>query len=63
MGGLYENIKILYVVMKNIVVIICLLISVILACENMCSGHGVCQKKDKCECYPGWGAADCSERI
>lgn len=39
-----------------------IIISLSFACENQCSGHGECQKQDKCECYPGWGAADCSQR-
>lgn len=31
-------------------------------CANACSGHGNCASQDQCECYPGWQAADCSER-
>ena len=31
-------------------------------CANACSGHGDCAVKDQCTCYPGWQAADCSER-
>lgn len=42
---------------------ILILIGVIRCCNNMCNGHGECLKRDKCECYPGWGGADCSLSI
>ncbi len=31
-------------------------------CPNLCSGHGSCGAFDRCTCYPGWQAADCSQR-
>lgn len=31
-------------------------------CQHGCSGHGSCNIYDACECWPGWGAADCSKR-
>lgn len=40
-----------------------LLLVSILACTNYCNAHGSCEKGDRCACFPGWGAADCSERM
>jgi len=31
-------------------------------CPNSCSGHGTCEKNNKCRCYPDYGDADCSAR-
>ena len=31
-------------------------------CPSYCSGHGECQENDICECFPGFGEADCSVR-
>lgn len=47
----------------NYILLLLILITTVMCCENMCSGHGECTKKDKCVCYPGWGAADCSQSI
>eukprot|EP01038_Epipyxis_sp_PR26KG_P008635 gene8635-11670_t len=39
------------------------------ACDNNCSGHGICQTDDVCKCYDNWGvgmahdSGDCSERV
>lgn len=50
--------------MKNTaVLLLCYIFIITYACQNMCNGHGDCAKKDKCECYPGWGGADCSLSI
>lgn len=43
--------------------VIPLLLVSILACTNYCNAHGTCEKGDRCACFPGWGGADCSERI
>ena len=32
-------------------------------CPNACSGHGFCLINDACQCFRGWMATDCSERI
>jgi len=31
-------------------------------CPSYCSGHGECTENDICECFPGFGEADCSKR-
>eukprot|EP00750_Incisomonas_marina_P000918 INCI10720.1.p1 GENE.INCI10720.1~~INCI10720.1.p1 ORF type:complete len:710 (+),score=111.49 INCI10720.1:76-2130(+) len=31
-------------------------------CPSYCSGHGECTENDICECFPGFGEADCSVR-
>lgn len=31
-------------------------------CPSYCSGHGECTDNDICECFPGFGEADCSVR-
>ena len=31
-------------------------------CPSYCSGHGECVENDICECFPGFGEADCSVR-
>jgi len=31
-------------------------------CPSYCSGHGECTENDICECFPGFGEADCSTR-
>jgi len=39
------------------------------ACDNACSGHGVCMTDDVCKCFDNWGigqthdSGDCSDRI
>lgn len=38
-------------------------ISLSIACENGCSGHGDCEANDKCVCYPGWGGSNCDLSI
>lgn len=48
--------------MKILLLILCS-ISLIIACNNYCSGHGTCELKEKCSCFPGWGGADCQLRI
>ncbi len=32
-------------------------------CPNACSRHGQCLPTDRCDCWEGWGGADCSERL
>lgn len=49
--------------MKTKVLILTFLFGISLACNNFCNGHGSCGTLDKCECYPGWGGADCSLSI
>lgn len=31
-------------------------------CPSYCSGHGECTENDICDCFPGFGEADCSVR-
>ncbi|OQR83560.1 hypothetical protein ACHHYP_14571, partial [Achlya hypogyna] len=33
------------------------------SCANLCSGHGTCGGANKCTCFTGWTAADCSRRM
>lgn len=39
------------------------------ACDNDCSGHGICQQNGVCKCFDNWGvglshdSGDCSDRI
>jgi hypothetical protein len=50
--------------MRTIAAIFALLAVVANAeCPNACSGHGDCQDKDQCACYPNFMGADCSERV
>lgn len=48
--------------MKALILILCV-VTYILACNNYCSGHGTCELKEKCVCFPGWGGSDCQLRI
>lgn len=44
-------------------VVTLLLVLGVYACNEFCNGHGTCEANDKCQCYFGWGGADCSLRI
>jgi len=56
--------------MMNLIVLsICLIATVNAACDNGCSGHGVCGLNDVCACHDGWAtgmtkiSGDCSDRV
>ncbi len=38
------------------------IIGVSAMCPNACSLHGQCLPTNRCDCWEGWGGADCSER-
>lgn len=49
--------------MKRIVFLIIGVIILVEGCNNYCSGHGTCEARDECKCFPGFGGADCSLSI
>lgn len=53
---------------RQLILLILAVASVMSYCPNGCNGHGSCQANDKCSCYaridgePAWTEADCSGR-
>eukprot|EP00611_Tribonema_gayanum_P003992 TRINITY_DN1321_c0_g2_i1.p1 TRINITY_DN1321_c0_g2~~TRINITY_DN1321_c0_g2_i1.p1 ORF type:complete len:748 (-),score=182.93 TRINITY_DN1321_c0_g2_i1:113-2356(-) len=43
--------------------VLAVLATVAAECPNACSGHGTCNTHDECDCYTGYMANDCSQRI
>lgn len=49
--------------MKHIALFLALALPLTQAfCPNGCSGHGTCDAWDRCTCFQGWTAFDCSDR-
>jgi len=55
--------------MLSFVISLCFIAAVNAACDNGCSGHGVCGLNDVCKCHDGWAtgmdktSGDCSDRV